>query len=90
MKKHYFSLLLCIALCQGNLLDQGDAKTLFGDSGLVNTSNLGFFIAPSYGFTGMDGSNTTLLNLRSGISFQVKQGWVIGKLCVTKKSINHE
>jgi len=72
MKKNLFSLLFCLALCQGSLLAQNEPKTLFGDSGLVNTNNLGFFVAPSYGFTQMDGSNATLLNLRSGISFKDK------------------
>lgn len=50
MKINHFSLLLCFILYQGNLLAQNDSKTLFGDSGLVNTSNLGFFVAPSYRF----------------------------------------
>lgn len=72
MKKNLFSLLFCLALCQGSLLAQNETKTIFGDSGLVNTNHLGFFVAPSYGFTQMDGSNATLLNLRSGISFKDK------------------
>ena len=72
MKKEIFSLLLGIALCQFNLLAQDDSETLFGDSGLVHTGNLGFFIAPGYGFTEMDGSNATLLNLRGGLSFRDK------------------
>lgn len=71
MKKNLF-LLFCFALFQGSLLAQNETKTLFGDSGLVKTSNLGFFVAPSYVFTQMDGSNATLLNLRSGISFNDK------------------
>jgi len=72
MKKDLFSLLFCFVICQGSLLAQNEPKTLFGDSGLVNTKNLGFFVAPSYGFTQMDGSNATLLNLRGGISFRDK------------------
>ncbi len=72
MKKNLFSLLFCFLLCRGSLLAQNETKTLFGDNGLVNTKNLGFFVAPSYGFTQMDGSNATLLNLRSGISFKDK------------------
>ena len=72
MKKNLFSLLFCLAVCQGSLLAQNETKTLFGDSGLVNTNNLGFFVTPSYGFTQMDGSNATLLNLRSGISIKDK------------------
>ncbi len=71
MKKITFSLFICLVFFQGNSIAQNDSKpeTLFGDSGLVNTKNLGFFVAPSYGLTQMDGSNATLLNLRSGISF---------------------
>lgn len=72
MKKNLFLLLFCIALCQGSVLAQNETKTLFGNTGLVNTNNLGFFVAPSYGFTQMGGSNATLLNLRSGICFQDK------------------
>ncbi|MFD2034668.1 hypothetical protein ACFSKL_07710 [Belliella marina] len=74
MKKHFFIslLLLCMVCCQFKLFAQNETETLFGNKGLINTENLGFFIAPSYGFTQMDGSNTTLLNLRGGISFKDK------------------
>lgn len=72
MKNRFFHVLICIALWQSNLLAQNDTQSLFGDSGLVNTSNLGFFVAPSYGFTQMDGGNATILNLRSGISYRDK------------------
>ena len=72
MKKNSFLVLFFLVMLQSSLLAQYEPKTLFGDSGLVNTNNLGFFVAPSYGFTQVDGSNTTLLNLRGGISIKDK------------------
>lgn len=49
-----------------------EAKTLFGNQKSISTKDLGFFVAPSYGFTQMDGSMTSLFNLRTGISLKDK------------------
>lgn len=74
MKKNSFSALLLFYLLfgQGNLFAQNESETLFGENGLINTSSLGFFLAPSYGFTQMDGSSSTIFNLRGGIGFKDK------------------
>ncbi|WKK86832.2 hypothetical protein QYS48_08100 [Marivirga arenosa] len=44
-------------------------KTLM-DSESINTEAIGFFVAPSFGFTQMDGSATSLLNLRGGVTYK--------------------
>jgi len=72
MKKSLYSVLFCFAVCQCCLFAQNTNQTLFGGRGLVNTQNISFFVAPSYGFTQMDGSSATILNLRGGISFKDK------------------
>jgi len=74
MKRYIlFPLLLFILICNSrNSIAQNQTKTLFGSQGLIDTKKIGFFVAPSYGLTQMDGSNSTLLNLRGGISFREK------------------
>ena len=49
-----------------------EAKTLFGSGSPVSTEDIGVFVAPSFGFTQMDGSNTALFNLRAGASLKDK------------------
>ena len=51
---------------------QPEAETLFGKSNKLNTADLGFFIAPSFGYTQIDGSDVSLFNLRSGVIFNDK------------------
>lgn len=59
---------------QSNLFAQenNEAKTLFGNENPINTKGLGFFVAPTYSFTQMDGSIASIVNLRSGINLQDK------------------
>lgn len=42
-----------------------EAQTLFGS----NLRNTGFFVAPAYGFTAMDGAVASLFQLRGGVNF---------------------
>jgi hypothetical protein len=49
-----------------------EAKTLLKSTPSINTKDVGFFVAPSYGLTQMDGSTASLLNLRGGISYKDK------------------
>lgn len=74
MKKYLFSSSVILLLFCGNLFaqDSPTLKTLFGENGIVKTIELGFFLAPSYGPTRMDGSNATILNLRGGFSVNQK------------------
>jgi len=50
----------------------GETQTLFKKSDPINTENLGVFLAPSVGFTQMDGANATIFNLRAGLSIKEK------------------
>ena len=76
MKKNCASalLLICLVFLQSNLFaqDNTEARTLFGDGTSINTKDLGFFVAPSYGLTQMDGSSTSLFNLRGGLNLRDK------------------
>jgi len=64
----------CLTIFQFNSFAQenNEAETLFGSGKPLNTKDLGFFVAPSIGITQMDGSATSLFNLRSGISLKDK------------------
>jgi hypothetical protein len=65
---------VCFTMFQINLSaqDEQETKTLFGNDNPISTKDLGFFVAPSFGITQMDGSTAALFNLRSGISFNDK------------------
>lgn len=65
---------ICLTMFQVSLFAQNnsEAKTLFGNGNLISTKDLGFFIAPSYGITQMDGSTASLFNLRGGINLKDK------------------
>lgn len=70
-------LLILIVACLGagnNLVAQEnkEANTLLGDGTSINMQKVGFFIAPSYGITSMDGSSASLFNLRGGLSINDK------------------
>ena len=72
MKKVYFVILAVSVIFLNNNLyaqDSEEPNTLLG-SNPVDTEAIGFFIAPSIGLTQMDGSATTLFNLRGGISLK--------------------
>lgn len=64
----------CLTMFQINSFaqDNQEAKTLFGSGNSINIKDLGFFVAPSYGLTQMDGSTTSLFNLRGGINLKDK------------------
>ncbi len=75
MKKYLLSISAVICLITGNYAiaqENNDAKTLFGEGASIRTENLGFFIAPAYGITSMDGSFASLFNLRGGLSIEDK------------------
>ena len=76
MKKTFFStlVLLCLILFPNYLTAQDDseAKTLLGKNTSLDLKDLGFFVAPSIGFTQMDGSSASLFNLRGGVSLKDK------------------
>lgn len=74
-----FILLLGFVLFQSSVFAQENndtAKTLIGDKTPINTKDLGFFIAPAYSLTKMDGSSTSLFNLRAGLN--IKDKFTIG------------
>ena len=48
-----------------------DAQTLLGGKKL-STENLGFFVAPQYGITQLDGSIASLFHVRGGLTFSDK------------------
>jgi hypothetical protein len=50
--------------------NSGEPETVFENGIPLSTENLSGFIAPSLGFTQMDGGNATLFNLRGGVSFR--------------------
>lgn len=52
--------------------DNNEAKTLFGSGNTLSTKDLGFFVAPSYGITQMNGGTVSLFNLRGGINLKDK------------------
>ncbi len=74
---NFFALsVLCLFIFQSNISAQetNEPKTLFGNGKLksFNKEDIGFFVAPAYGITGMDGSVASLFNVRGGISFKDK------------------
>jgi len=74
-KKLSFLFLVSIfILFQNSVFAQEDseAKTLFSGTNSLNTQNIGFFLAPAYGITQMDGASVSLFNLRGGVTFKDK------------------
>lgn len=72
------SLFIGLLLLQVNVFAQSgnEANTLFGNGSAIRMSDVGFFAAPSMGFTRMDGGEAALFNLRAGI--QLKDKWALG------------
>lgn len=66
--------LFCLTTFQINLFAQKnqEAKTLFNNGNPISRKDVGFFIAPSFGLTQIDGSATSILNLRGGINIKDK------------------
>ena len=72
MKRTFYSVfaVACLVFFQTNLRAQDgeEASTLFGDGTTVSTDDHGFFVAPAFGLTQMDGSSASLFNLRGGLN----------------------
>ncbi|MCU0441633.1 MAG: hypothetical protein MUE96_04470 [Bacteroidia bacterium] len=73
--------LLTLTYIHTDAQNTNEAKTLFGSGNPINTKNIGFFIAPSYGFTQMDGTMASLLAIRGGIN--IKDQFSIGSFLNT-------
>lgn len=58
-------LLFCFILCTFSLKAQNHQTAM-------NSEKFGFFIAPQFGLTSMDGSNTSIFNLRGGLTLESK------------------
>jgi hypothetical protein len=69
-----FNLLAGLLIIGNSVMAQekGEAETLFGNGASISTKDLGFFIAPTYGITSMDGSSVSLFNLRGGLNIKDK------------------
>jgi hypothetical protein len=52
-----------------------DAQTLFGAGSGVTKKDVGFMLAPSLGFSAIDGSTASVFNLRSGITIKDQVGF---------------
>lgn len=74
MKNKFLSIVLVAALIGMNnwvsAQEATEKETLFSGENKIEWNNLGFFIAPSYGFTYLDQAPTSLLSLRGGISIK--------------------
>jgi hypothetical protein len=72
--KSFSILAFLIVFAQTNFFAQetNDAQTLLGNTKPINTENIGYFIAPSFGFTQMDGSSASLFNVRGGLNIKDK------------------
>lgn len=69
----FLSLFACLFLGKSGFAQgSNEAKTLLGDGASITTENWGFFIAPAYGITLMDGSSASLFNVRGGLNIQDK------------------
>jgi hypothetical protein len=71
-KSVFFLIFLASSLIAQNTYAQENNKvnTLLSSGPAINTENLGFFLAPSYGLTTMDGSTVSLFNLRGGVTMK--------------------
>jgi hypothetical protein len=77
--KLVYSLLVFALLLGGIRLfaqEKAETRTILGDGTAISTQNLGFFLAPSYNLTQMDGGHTSLFNLRGGLN--IKDQFSIG------------
>lgn len=62
----------CLTIAQNNLFAQEKTQTLFNSGKPVSFKDVGFFVAPSVGFTQMDGDAVSLFNLRAGVNLKDK------------------
>lgn len=64
-------------LCSSALGQEGKTpQTLFGSGTPLTIEDVGFFVAPAFGFTQLDGAPAALSSLRAGIGFGDK--WSLG------------
>lgn len=74
--KKYFLVATAIAFLSFNnrlvAQDSNEANTLFAEGTSLSAENPGFFLAPAYGMSSMDGSVASLFNLRGGLSLKDK------------------
>jgi hypothetical protein len=72
--RKFLILAVLVVFIQTNAFAQenNEAQTLIQNTKPLNTKNLGFFVAPALGFTQMDGSSASLLNVRGGINIKDK------------------
>jgi hypothetical protein len=70
----HISILLSFILLQNTIIAQSsqEGKTLLGNGKGLQQKDLGFFAAPTLGFTQMDGSTAMLFNLRGGLTVKDK------------------
>jgi hypothetical protein len=70
-KKMILPLLICFAaLLQNNAWSQqsSESQTLFGNGAPLSLKDIGFFVAPAFGLTQMDGDAAALFHVRGGLS----------------------
>ena len=66
----FLALFLSFGIMPQLLWGQNQPQTLFENGNPISKENLGFFVAPSFGFTQMDGAGAALFNLRTGLSIK--------------------
>lgn len=74
MKQTISTTLVCLVWCFMQVQAQNSSnppRTLFGDKAF-STQHLGFFVAPSLGFTQLDGAAASLLHVRGGVALNRK------------------
>lgn len=68
MKYYYWLFFLLVAIFSNQVAAQNlHAHTLLGEDAFEGSANVGFFLAPGYGLTTMDGSSASLFTLRGGL-----------------------
>jgi hypothetical protein len=63
----FIPLVVCLCFSQILKAQNHNAKTLLGEDAFEGSTNIGFFVAPGYGATQMDGSSASLFTLRGGL-----------------------
>lgn len=67
--------ILCALLLHAPLMAQEErtqSNTLFDSGTLISKEHIGFFVAPGYAFTQMDGSAASMFHVRGGFSYKDK------------------
>lgn len=69
---YIFSLVFAFSQHTVTAQENPKANTLFGNEAPIQTKDLGFLIAPSFGVTRLDGGSAALFNLRGGVNIKDK------------------